>query len=194
MPAPAKFSRDEILDAAVEQIAAAGFSGASVASIARSIGAPSGSIYHRFASREHLIGALWVRTASRYGDSLGDVIEATAKTELAEAIVCHTFDWVTENPNEATLLMRFRTEDFAPGDWPDDVVASITETNDRLAQRLFLAAVEIEVDPLDMMLAAIDIPAATARRTLLLGDPDVAAHLRARAVELVGSLLGVGDS
>ena len=94
MPAPAKFTRDEILDAAVEQIAAAGFSGASVASIARSIGAPSGSIYHRFASREHLIGALWVRTASRYGDSLGDVIEATAKAELAKVIVGHTLSLI----------------------------------------------------------------------------------------------------
>lgn len=189
MAAPTKFTRDAILDAAAEQIATAGFSGASVAAIARSIGAPSGSIYHRFASKEHLIGALWVRTASRYGDSLGDAVEEATPDDLPRRIVDHTFDWVASHPTETSLLMRFRTEDFAPGDWPEDVIAEITAVNERLANRLLSTAIRIEVDPIDMLLGAIDIPAASARRALLLDDTTVVEHIRARAIELVALVL-----
>ncbi len=187
--AATKYTKDAILDAAAIELASSGFESASVASIARSLGAPSGSIYHRFPSKKHLIGELWIRTATRYGDSLSTALTTTSTVELAVHIVDHTFDWVDTHPTEAALLMQFRTEDFTPGDWPDEVVAAIQEVNSRLANNVLVAAQQHGIDPVDMMLATIDIPAAAARRSLLLADPAITARLRNRTVGLVNSLV-----
>ncbi len=190
MVAATKYTESEILDATAVEIATAGFDAASVASIARSLGAPSGSIYHRFPSKKHLIGGLWVRTARRYAASLSTALEATKLRELAAQIVDHTFAWVSAHPHEAALLMQFRTEDFTPSDWPPEVVADIEATNHRLAQQLLGAAEIHDVDPIDMTMAAIDIPAAAARRAILTRpEPSAEHHIRRRATELVAHLL-----
>ncbi len=187
--AATKYTKDSILDAAALELASSGFETASVASIARSLGAPSGSIYHRFPSKKHLIGELWVRTATRYGDSLSTALTTTSTAELAVRIVDHTFGWIDTHPTEAALLMQFRTEDFTPGDWPDEVVVAIQEINGHLANSILTAAQQHGIDPVDMMLATIDIPAAAARRSLLLADPNITARLRDRTVWLVNSLV-----
>ncbi|NOX28486.1 MAG: helix-turn-helix transcriptional regulator, partial [Actinobacteria bacterium] len=50
-----KYSSDQILDAAASLLAADGPTALSVARIAARLGAPSGSIYHRFGSRDVLV-------------------------------------------------------------------------------------------------------------------------------------------
>ncbi len=190
MVAATKYTESDILDAAAAEIASAGFDAVSVASIARALRAPSGSIYHRFRSKKHLIGALWTRTVRSYAASLTEAIHGSELDELAERIVNHTFDWVAGHPIDADLLMQFRTEDFAPADWPPDVVADVSATNDDLARRLVDVARLHGINPLDMTLAAIDVPAAAARRAILNhGDPSSSHHLRRRTTELVAHLL-----
>jgi AcrR family transcriptional regulator len=188
MAAVTKFSEEAILDAAEKVIVAGGIDGASIAAIARACGAPNGSIYHRFASRQHLIGALWVRIASEYRAALTEAITEPVN-DLAEAIVSHTFAWVDENPSRAALLMRFRTEDFTPGDWPQDIIERIKATNDALASDLLHLAQRLKLNPLDVMMAVIDVPAAAARRSLLLQSSAATNHLRQRAIQLSRSLL-----
>ncbi len=191
MVAATKYTESAILDATAAEIASAGFDRASVASVARALGAPSGSLYHRFPSKKHLIGALWIRTARRYSGSLSSALETTTTEDLPQRIIDHTFDWVASYPLEANLLMQFRTEDFTAGDWPPDVIAEIEETNNQLAQHVAGAARRHGVDPLDMLLAAVDIPAAAARRAILAGvDTATEDHIRRRATELVAHLLG----
>lgn len=102
MVAATKYTEEAILDATAAEIASAGFGRASVASIARALGAPSGSLYHRFPSKKHLIGALWTRTARRYAASLSHALQTTHPDELAERIVGHTFDWVASHPAKQT--------------------------------------------------------------------------------------------
>lgn len=64
MPA-AKFTADGILDAAAQEVLRRG-AGATIGDIARRLGAPTGSIYHRFASREELFVRLWLRSVRRF--------------------------------------------------------------------------------------------------------------------------------
>jgi AcrR family transcriptional regulator len=65
MGRPAKFNDDLILDATAEAIAREGPARATVANIAAAVGAPSGSIYHRFESRDLMFARLWIRTVRR---------------------------------------------------------------------------------------------------------------------------------
>lgn len=189
MVAATKYTEDQILDAAATLIADAGLESVSVAAIARMVGAPSGSIYHRFASRKHLLGALWVRTTSLYAASLADTLKTSDLADLAGSIVNHTFDWVEAHPREATLLMRLRTEDFDAKDWPAEVVEAITNVNAALVETIVVVAIDHQIDPIDMTLAAIDVPASIARRSILLGDRALDSRLRHRATELVAHLL-----
>jgi AcrR family transcriptional regulator len=190
MVAYTKFSEDRILDTAEEVIAAAGVDAASIAAIARAVGAPNGSIYHRFPTRKHLLGALWVRIATSYRATLSAALSA-ASGDLAETVVMHTFTWVHDNPSRAELLMRFRTEDFVPGDWPLAITDRIRTTNNALATDLLNLALQLGLNPLDVTLAVIDIPAAAARRSMLLADPLATAHIQLRAIELSRILLSV---
>jgi hypothetical protein len=108
---------------------------------------------------------------------------------LAETVVTHTFAWVEGNTSRAELLMRFRTEDFVPGDWPQEALDQIQATNAALAAELLQLASQLKLNPLDVTLALIDIPATAARRSLLLHNPTSTAHLRKRAIQLSQSLL-----
>ena len=80
MARPAKFTDDEILDAALRQVTDG--AGATVAGIAAAVGAPTGSIYHRFPSRDVLLARLWLRTVAGFQDGLVAVL---ADQDPAEA-------------------------------------------------------------------------------------------------------------
>ena len=60
MARPTKFTESQILDAAAAIIAAAGPGAATMSAIGTAIGAPSGSLYHRFRTRDELLGRLWL--------------------------------------------------------------------------------------------------------------------------------------
>ena len=66
MAPPRKHDTDEILDAARAIVLAAGPRAASVATIARESGAPVGTLYHRFGSRDGLLAAAWLRALERF--------------------------------------------------------------------------------------------------------------------------------
>ena len=56
MPRPAKHDEKSILSGAATLVAARGPGAATVSAIGHAIGAPSGSIYHRFRTRDALLG------------------------------------------------------------------------------------------------------------------------------------------
>jgi AcrR family transcriptional regulator len=58
MPRPSRFSEAQILDATAAIVAAGGPGAATIGAIGNVLKAPSGSIYHRFASRDVLLGRL----------------------------------------------------------------------------------------------------------------------------------------
>jgi AcrR family transcriptional regulator len=61
------YTSDQILDGARGLVLGEGIAAATISNIARASGAPPGSIYYRFDSRETLLAELWIRAA--YGRS-----------------------------------------------------------------------------------------------------------------------------
>ena len=65
MVKPARFTIDEILDAATSAVHEH-WRAATVGHVTALLSAPSGSIYHRFASRDTLFASAWIRAVHRY--------------------------------------------------------------------------------------------------------------------------------
>lgn len=59
---PPRFDAPALLDAALKLAATGGPAAVTMAAVAKSAGAPSGSVYHRFPDRPALLSALWLRT------------------------------------------------------------------------------------------------------------------------------------
>src|SRR5262245_382938 len=66
MSRTSEYDADQILTAAGRLIAASGPGGATIGAIARAVGAPTGSIYHRFPSRDVLLAQVWLRAATAF--------------------------------------------------------------------------------------------------------------------------------
>ncbi len=86
MARPARFSEDDIVDAAARTVYEHGPS-ATLAQVAAELGGPTGSIYHRFASRAELFVTLWLRSIRRFHAGL---IEAYGLVDPQEALLAAT--------------------------------------------------------------------------------------------------------
>ena len=73
MARPARFTADGILDAAAV-VAAQRWREATVADVAARLGAPPGSVYYRFANKDALFGALWLRAVRRVNQDRKSVV------------------------------------------------------------------------------------------------------------------------
>jgi AcrR family transcriptional regulator len=95
-----------------------GPSGATIGAIARSVGAPTGSIYHRFASRDVLLATVWLRAAAAFQDAVFERLAGPAPREAGLASALYMAERVREHPREARLLLLHRREDFVDRGWP----------------------------------------------------------------------------
>src|SRR6516225_6246697 len=83
-------------------------------SVTQRLKAPKGSFYYRFASRDALLGELWLATVLAYQEGFVAAIEAG--DGLAAAL--HTPAWARQHLDDACLLMLYSRHDFVQGDWP----------------------------------------------------------------------------
>jgi AcrR family transcriptional regulator len=88
-----------------------------VDSVTQRLKAPKGSFYHRFASRDALLGELWLKTVLAYQEGFVAAIEAG--DGLAAAL--HTPAWARLHLDDARLLLLYSRNDFVQGDWPADL-------------------------------------------------------------------------
>lgn len=107
MARPAKFSTDQILDSARAVVAEHGAM-ASIAQVAARTGAPVGSIYHRFASREELFTALWVRSIRRFHIGLLDAATLDDPQEALMGVAVHIPRYCRAHPAEARAMTLYR--------------------------------------------------------------------------------------
>lgn len=123
MARPAKFSHDEILDAARDAVALHG-TAATVAQVCALAGAPTGSVYHRFPTREHLFVTLWLRAVRRFQEGLLEAAALPDADEALAAVAVHIPRWCREHPAEAKALTLYRQQVLvrhAPAELVDEV-------------------------------------------------------------------------
>jgi AcrR family transcriptional regulator len=129
---PARFSDLDLLDAATEVAAVHGPAATTISAIAKAAGAPTGSLYHRFPSRDVLLGTLWLDLITRFQAGWIEALEALD----SDAAALHALRWVRAHPREARLLLLYRREDFLAGDWPPALADRAAHVNDRAAAAL----------------------------------------------------------
>jgi len=118
MPRPARFSRQDLLDAAVRVCVQNGPGALTIAAVATASGAPVGSIYHRFASREHLLAETWVATLAAFQPGFIAALGRDSDPPGLDAAL-FSVNWARINPEAARLLVLYRRHDFVVTDLPD---------------------------------------------------------------------------
>jgi AcrR family transcriptional regulator len=166
---------EAILDAARALVLEAGAGAATVGAIAGASGAPIGSIYHVFGSRDALLARLWIRAVERSQMRFLAALEHyTDPRDGAVAAALSIYDFARDEPGDARLLVSLRREDLMQMPLPPDVAAELTELNrpvqdaiGALAHRLYGRAARKQVD--QTALAVFDLPYGALRRHLVSG-------------------------
>jgi AcrR family transcriptional regulator len=176
MAPPRKHETDVILDAARALVLDGGPRAASVAAIAKSSGAPAGTLYHRFGNRNGILAAAWLRALERFqaramavGTNTGTNTGADTPMETAVAMAVSCIGFTRELPEDARLLLTIRPGDLFDGE-PDtafsETLAAMNAPLNRrigaLARQLFGSSNARSVDAVARAVA--DLPYAVVRR------------------------------
>jgi AcrR family transcriptional regulator len=176
MARPDLHSADAILDAARGLVLERGAGAATIGAIARASGAPVGSIYHRFGSRDDMFARAWTRAARRAQrpflaalDGAGDPRDAAAAAALS------VFDFARAEPADSRLLVALRLSDISATPRAPEVVRELRELNlpvqdalVHLARRLFGRADRAAVQR--TALACVDLALGAVRHHLVDGE------------------------
>src|ERR1700735_4461555 len=168
MAPPRKHETDVILDAARALVLEGGPRAASVAAIAKSSGAPAGTLYHRFGNRNGILTAAWLRALERFQ---ARALAANADTALESAVATAVaaVNFMRELPDDARLLVTLRPSDLLDGEPDAAFRQTLDAMNAPLVERVITFAREIygSVDPrcVDAVArAVVDLPGAVVRR------------------------------
>lgn len=189
MAQPVKHSPDAMLDAARDLILHAGPAAASARAVSLVLGAPSGSIYHRFPRRDDLIAATWLRAQDRFLAAYLDAFSHDDGRQAAVTAAGTVLTWSLANPQDAALLLRYALRDLLHADTTPALHARAQANQERLSRALTTLAAALDQPIADLTLAAVDLPYAVTRRVLRTGTPAEAelASLRRAVSLLVGA-------
>ena len=170
-----------ILDAARTLVLEEGAGGATVGAIASASGAPIGSIYHAFGSRDTLLAQLWIRAVRRSQRRFLEALEkGSDPLDGAVAAALSIYDFARDEPGDARLLASLRREDLIQMPLPAEVASELAELNrpieeaiGALARRLFGRVSRERVE--QTALAVFDLPYGALRRHLVSGKRPPAA-------------------
>src|SRR5262245_65697007 len=112
-----EYDADQIVTAAARLIATGGPGAATVGAIARAVGAPTGSIYHRFPSRDVLLAQVWLRAATAFQGEFFRRLAGDPPRPSGLAAAVYMAQRVREGPREARMLLVHRREDFIDRGW-----------------------------------------------------------------------------
>jgi AcrR family transcriptional regulator len=174
MGRPAKHDESSILKAAAAIVASRGPNAATVTAIGHAIRAPSGSIYHRFHTRDELLGRLWLNKAAFFQDRWKTALNRPDAEEAGLAAALSLPRTVREDFKGARIMLLHRREDFLSESWPAEMQAEAErlkeQVEDNLAQitrRLFgrnsVFARQVAT------FAVLDLPFSAVRRFVAMG-------------------------
>lgn len=173
MGRPQLHDTDEILDAARRLVLLSGTPAATIDAISLASGAPTGTLYHRFGSREGLLAAMWIRAVRRSQRELLAVLAQPDPVEAAVAGALSIFDFVSAAPDDARLLVAFRRRDLIATSPPrlarelHALNRPVEQAALQLAGKVFGTRSRPSVDR--MALALFDLPYGAVRRHLVAG-------------------------
>lgn len=166
MPPPVKYSVDAMLDAARGLVLDGGPMAASARAVSQVTGAPSGSIYHRFPTRDDLVAAAWLRAQDRFLAEFLVALDGPAAVEAGVVAAVRVFTWSAANRADALLLLRFALRDLVRGDVSPALAERAATNRGRVAAAVRGYARRTGRPVEDVTLALVDLPYATTRRVL----------------------------
>ncbi|MGV9612853.1 TetR/AcrR family transcriptional regulator [Nocardia xishanensis] len=195
MGRPPKHDADRLLDAAAELLAAGGPAAITMSAVAKAVGAPSGSVYHRFPDRPALLAALWSRALHRFHEELLAVLTIERPEEAIRRGARATLDWARRNPRDAAVLLA-GAGDLGERDWSrqarEDTARANAAIQDALTE-LIARTGDTGPQATDrMLLAAVDLPYALVRRYLRAGQ-QIPPHAADLAEQAAAALIGAND-
>lgn len=183
----------QFLDAAVHRAAMSGPAGVTMSSVAHDVGAPSGSVYHRFPGRTALLAETWLRTVERFHEGYFAALASDTDAHRAgSAAARHVVAWSRANPEEAALLLH-GADSFGRADWPEEYRRRADLGNQRVRDALTALATAVGAEGPQaterVALALVDLPLSLVRRHLRAGAP-LPAHAEDLVEQCTAALLG----
>lgn len=122
------FEHASFLEAARSIAAQGGPAAVTVNSVTEQLGAPSGSFYYRFASRDVLLAELWLNTALAFQEGFVAAIEDDDGLKAA----LHTPTWVRAHLEDARMFLLHHRDDFVHGAWPAALKTRVQQQGRRI--------------------------------------------------------------
>jgi AcrR family transcriptional regulator len=166
---PRKHDTDLILDAARSLALRDGPRAASVAAIANESGAPAGTLYHRFGSRDGILAAAWTRALARFQVRALEASQAEDDLAAAVGMALATIRFAREAPDDARLLLSLRRDDLLDADPGEELRERLAAMNAPLEAQLRRVARGLlgraDARAMDRVArAVVDVPYAAVRR------------------------------
>lgn len=182
MGRPPLVDRQALLHAVAELARERGLRAVTAAHVAARVGRPSGSLYHRFAGRDHMLCEAWLDAVESFqGEYLGH-LDAGDVPSAAR----HVVSWSRQQPARATLLTTFRRSDLLDPAWPPQVTDRVERVSARLEAAVRDCSARLLVHSRWVLAAAVDLPYGTVRRKLTDGELTVEderlVHIAAAAI------------
>jgi AcrR family transcriptional regulator len=117
------FGHGAFLAAARDLAAQNGPAAVTVTSVTERLGAPTGSFYYRFASRDVLLAELWLATALAFQQGFVEAIKAGDGLTAA----LHTPVWVRAHFDDACVFLLHHRDDFVHGGWPAALTVRVAQ-------------------------------------------------------------------
>jgi AcrR family transcriptional regulator len=109
---PQTTSAEAILDAVTRLAAVNGPAAATVQAISAATGAPVGSLYHRFESRDALLAQAWLRAAEAFFSEFISAVDDSETIEQGVRAALVTPRWARGNLLSAALIVSHRRQEF----------------------------------------------------------------------------------
>jgi len=175
MGRPAKYSKEQILDAAAILTARGGPTATTVVAIAEALGAPSGSIYHLFPSRDLIVATLWIRTVRRFQSGYLDALAHPDVRTARDRAVLHVLRWSAQNPDDARVLTLHSRVELLEA-WPVELGAELETLNDAvesaIVEHVRLSRGATTADAVSATyFALVGIPYSAVRFAMSAGEP-----------------------
>lgn len=119
-----KYTPDDILDAAVDVVAAEGI-GVSTSRIAKAAGVSNGTLFNYFPTKQDLLDAMYVHVKRQLAAAIGDVDPDGGLRDQARQVWERWIDWATEAPASWKVAHLLHGADLVSGSAVEEALVAL---------------------------------------------------------------------